>query len=221
MRAVSKTISGLAAAAALALCAAPASAATVFSAGWEPGCGKATCFNDKGVYTHAWSASGAAGPVTVGQLLLDRGVLGSLDSSIFRLSFQVDGQKVGAWGSYMMAGIGGDVLSFTGEEFVWNPQAGDLVLVLELAQFGRGGPGGGFSALAANRGGGGGSGGGAFTLQNIPDTQGGPTGGAPSLDERLLAAAVPEPASWALMIGGFGLAGAGLRRRRTALPAEA
>jgi hypothetical protein len=27
-------------------------------------------------------------------------------------------------------------------------------------------------------------------------------------------AAVPEPASWALMIGGFGLAGAALRRRR-------
>ena len=29
-------------------------------------------------------------------------------------------------------------------------------------------------------------------------------------------AGVPEPASWALMIGGFGLAGATLRRRRTA-----
>ena len=33
------------------------------------------------------------------------------------------------------------------------------------------------------------------------------------------AAAVPEPATWALMLGGFGLAGAGLRRRRAALPA--
>jgi hypothetical protein len=29
-------------------------------------------------------------------------------------------------------------------------------------------------------------------------------------------AAVPEPSSWALMIAGFGLAGAGLRRRRLA-----
>jgi PEP-CTERM motif len=29
------------------------------------------------------------------------------------------------------------------------------------------------------------------------------------------AGAVPEPASWALMIGGFGMAGASLRRRRT------
>ena len=30
---------------------------------------------------------------------------------------------------------------------------------------------------------------------------------------------VPEPAAWALMIGGFGLAGASLRRRRSATPA--
>ena len=33
--------------------------------------------------------------------------------------------------------------------------------------------------------------------------------------DNLAVAGVPEPASWALMIGGFGLAGAGLRRRRT------
>ena len=29
--------------------------------------------------------------------------------------------------------------------------------------------------------------------------------------------AVPEPTTWALMIAGFGLAGAGLRRRRTVI----
>lgn len=32
-------------------------------------------------------------------------------------------------------------------------------------------------------------------------------------------AVVPEPAAWALMIGGFGLVGASLRRRRTAIVA--
>jgi hypothetical protein len=36
------------------------------------------------------------------------------------------------------------------------------------------------------------------------------------LDNVSVAAAVPEPATWALMIGGFGLAGAALRRRRVA-----
>ena len=36
-------------------------------------------------------------------------------------------------------------------------------------------------------------------------------------DPSLVSAGVPEPASWALMIAGFGLAGAGLRRRRAAV----
>lgn len=44
--------------------------------------------------------------------------------------------------------------------------------------------------------------------------------GSPQLDLIRAAgfgAAVPEPTTWALMIAGFGLAGAGLRRRRTAI----
>jgi hypothetical protein len=34
---------------------------------------------------------------------------------------------------------------------------------------------------------------------------------------QIYSAAVPEPASWALMIGGFGAIGASLRLRRTAV----
>ena len=37
--------------------------------------------------------------------------------------------------------------------------------------------------------------------------------------DNIATAGAPEPASWALMIGGFGLAGAALRRRRTAVTA--
>ena len=35
----------------------------------------------------------------------------------------------------------------------------------------------------------------------------------------LTIAAVPEPTSWAMLIAGFGLTGAAMRRRRTALAA--
>jgi hypothetical protein len=37
------------------------------------------------------------------------------------------------------------------------------------------------------------------------------------VDDFKITAGVPEPATWALMIGGFGLAGAAVRRRRVAL----
>ncbi len=39
------------------------------------------------------------------------------------------------------------------------------------------------------------------------------------LDTKANAPGVPEPATWALMIGGFGLAGAALRRRRSVVSA--
>lgn len=41
---------------------------------------------------------------------------------------------------------------------------------------------------------------------------------APDNQTQLITSAVPEPATWAMMIGGFALAGAGMRRRRQ-LPA--
>ena len=47
------------------------------------------------------------------------------------------------------------------------------------------------------------------------DTQAGPNDEGTSYSFTL--AAVPEPATWAMMIAGFGMAGAALRRRQTAL----
>ena len=99
-------LSALAAAAMLST--SPAAAATILTVGVNEGCAKTTCFSDQGRFTQTWSATNASAPMTVGKLLLDRGVLGSLDSSTFRLSFTLNGKEIGTWGSYMMAGIMGD-----------------------------------------------------------------------------------------------------------------
>jgi hypothetical protein len=221
MRSFWTSISAVAAAAALASFAAPASAASSLDVNWNAGCGKANCFNDQGVFTQTWSAADAQGPMTIGQFLLDRGILGDLDGQTFSISFSIGGQDVGTWGKYNMASIGGAELHFSGENFVWNPQDGDLVLTLSIVKAPSGGFGGGGGFFFAPLG-----------EPNPPGTDNPPPGGGdpgpgstsgadtglitgPSTPQSV--GGVPEPATWALMIGGFGLAGAALRRRRVAV----
>ena len=52
-----------------------------------------------------------------------------------------------------------------------------------------------------------------FTYSNNVSGSAGVTSNAPS-GFRVSVAAVPEPATWAMMLAGFGLLGAGMRRRR-------
>ncbi|MFZ5721626.1 MAG: PEPxxWA-CTERM sorting domain-containing protein [Pseudomonadota bacterium] len=207
MRKVTPLLSALAAASVLALGAGAAQAATTLSVGAD-GCGKSTCFNDNGVFSQSWSAKDFSGPVTIGQLLLDRGVLGSLDGSTFQLSFALNGETLGTWGQYTMAGIGGDWLTFGGENFVWNPEDGDLVLILSIIPPPKPGAGGGFFASSSLQAG--------FEDQG----PGSPRDLLPDLDGGRLTAPIPEPGAWALMITGFGLAGAAFRQRRRVLSAS-
>ena len=213
MRGFRTTISAIAFAAAMAAGAAPAAAATVLNVNWNDSCGKASCFNENGVYTQRFSASDFQGPVTISRLLMQRGVLGALDGSTFRLSFSLNGAELGTWGHYNMAGINGEQLTFGGEEFVWNPEFGDLELILAITPPPKAGGGGFFLSSVAEGGGDPGPGGpenGGFVVETPGDdgSQGGPLGGRGPLG------AVPEPGVWAMMIAGFGLAGASLRRRR-------
>lgn len=203
----------LAACAALTLAFGPgaAAAATVLDVNWNAACGKATCFDDNGRFTQTFS--GGHGPVAIGQLLLDRGVLGVLDDKTFRLSFQLNGEELGSWGSYNMGGIGGDELSFSGANVTWNPEDGDLVLVLEIVPPPKAGAGGGGFFSAANEDGG----------PNLGDNT--EFNGPPGDQEgdgpiRGPAGPVPEPSAWALMIAGFGMAGAVVRRRLAVLPVQ-
>jgi hypothetical protein len=199
---------GAATVAAMILGASSAQAAAVLNVDWNANCGKATCFSDTGSFSQTFSSTGFDGPVNVSQFLLDRGVLGSLDSKTFRITFQLNGEEIGTWGSFNVGGIGGDELTFGGESFVWNPEDGDLVLVLALVP-------------PPKEGAGGGGGGGGFSLQGEGESfngalPGGDTssGDNQSNDVRLPPGAVPEPATWAMMIAGFGMAGAMMRRRR-------
>lgn len=196
--------------AAVALVAPQVQAATVLNVNWNADCGKSTCFDDKGQFTQTFSSSAFNGPVDISQLLMDRGVLGTLDGKTFRLSFQLNGAELGTWGSYNMGGIGGDQLWFGGEQFTWNPEDGDLVLVLELVPPPKEGAGGfgGFSLRGEE-----GLDDGGLTGPSDIGEGGGDQGDLPTT-------AVPEPSAWAMMITGFGLAGALVRRRRAVVLAQ-
>jgi len=198
---------GALAALALGSCAGSAGAATLL-ASTDGGCGKTTCFNDNGVVTRTWSAKDFAGPVDISRLLLDRAVLGSLSGSTFRISFSLNGQELGTWGRFNMGGFDTDTLGLSGESFVWNPEDGDLVLTLALDPAPKPGVGGGaFFARDFDVG--------PPPPQGLPD----PTSPAMSRQAAMEAAPVPEPTAWALMILGFGTAGAMLRTRPRPAPA--
>ena len=105
-------------------------------------------------------------------------------------------------------------LNFT-KAFQYNPAAGNLILDL-MIPVGATVGGGGFGFLTFDN---------ANTLNDgvrsvVDVNNGGATSGfldtsaAISAFEVTTAGAIPEPATWSLMIGGFGLAGAALRARR-------
>jgi hypothetical protein len=220
----------------LLLPAGPAAAASLLpDVGWTSACGASSCFDTKGAYRLTFSASQFSGPMDISRLLLDGNVLFNSASDFFTVSFSLGGNQLGSWGQWNMSGVGGDEMSLWGSDFTWNPADGDLVLVLQLVTAngqaigldqGGGSGGGGFffwngSALEGRGSGSdpaGDTGGSVLTLVpppsgdlpiiEPPTPDGGqttPTGGQP--------APAPEPAAWAMMIAGFGLAGAALRRR--------
>jgi len=177
----------------------------------DAGCGKASCFGEAGTYTRTWSAKDFTGPVNVASLLMGRGVLGALDGETFRISFSLNGEELGTWGRYNMAGIGGETLSFSGQELIWNPADGDLTLTLSLDPKPKPGQVAAFGGFSS------------FDPGTTSSDKGPPPGPPPTALRETAhdAAPVPEPSAWALMIVGFGSAGATLRlQRRRPAPAR-
>ncbi len=214
---MSKKSVALAIASAACIMAAPAAqAATVIDLGPSERCSASGCFGgDSRTFTQAFTP--ASGKVDISALRLFRGIVGDMQNHAVRISFtRADGTVVESWGAYTLAAIAsGDFVTIGGPGFTWDSADGTLLLKLELLVPGKGGAGGFGGAGASLTAGGPIPTAASLAIAPVfakgaPLVNGaGPNGGG----NPLFATAVPEPGTWALMIGGFALAGARLRRR--------
>jgi hypothetical protein len=220
----------LLAAVGLAAVASSANAATTLTVGPDSLCGPSGCFsNEKKVYTRTFSARELGGN-SISSLSLFRDLTG-LDANsnqAVRITFQLaDGTEV-VWGTYKVGAMAGEkFVTIGGQEVAWDAALGDLSVKLELVDLKKSGGGGGLGWFIGHGGGGGGGdedsslGGGGLSAPELPIgdiVTSGPLV-RPSLPPQPIVA-VPEPGAWALMIMGFGAAGAMLRRRRAVLPVQ-
>lgn len=168
--------------------------------------------------------AGAFSAANISALKIDKSMLGQMKDYVLKVSFvRADGTVVSNWGGWVLAVLGGDKVTLFGPEFDWSSEFGDLTLQLEVVMPGKGG------GLGQG-----------FAWGKIDDSSGGPpwahgneayTPPPPSAPTFVsqpavrdivdVAAVVPEPSSWLMMIGGFMGAGAVLRRARALRPALA
>ena len=197
-----------------ALCvAAPSSAfaATYLTVGANSLCGSDGCFvGGKKSFSQTFSAAPGGAVIDVSQLQVFKGIVGSVEHTAVKVTFVLaDGTEV-SWGKFSVVALGGDVVTLGGETVNWNSSLGDLTVRLDLivpdkgVGGGGGGGGGGWAA----------GGGGASESDGSFQVVGGGPLVRPSLQNENPIAAMPEPGAWAMMIMGFGAAGAMLRRRK-------
>lgn len=199
-----------------------AQAATTLNLGPSSLCSSGGCFGDtKRTFSHTFSAADFGGGASISRLAVFKGLLGEMATYGVKITFQTaDGTVVGDWGTFTLAALAGDTVTIGGKSFDWNADFGDLVVKLDLLIPDKNG--GGFGGFGGFGGGGFGGGGGGFAAAPVgapgfgdviprgPILVGPPTGGLVAD----LRTAMPEPGAWAMMILGFGLAGAVFRRQR-------
>ena len=117
----------------------------------------------------------------------------TLGAGSYKLSFYLSGNPDSSLGvKTVQVAVGNAFQNFSYDTSTAGNSHGDMRYVLETLNFTATGP----TTLQ-------------FTSVDDPNSAFGPVIGGVSVSS-----AVPEPATWALMLGGFGLAGVALRRRR-------
>lgn len=211
---------GAAAVAALSLAAvsSPAHAASQVSVGPSGLCGQDGCFTgDKKTFTQVLSAADhGGGTVNISSVALFRSVMGSMAGNNVKVIFELaDGSEV-TWGRWTVGAMAGDqFVTIGGETVNWDTALGDLKVRLELFTPAKGKGGAGWAW---------GPGGSDNTFGEILAAPDLPFGDLVNTGPLVRASlppqpiiAVPEPGTWTLMIMGFGLTGALVRRRRAVL----
>lgn len=179
-----------------------------------------------------------AGPMEIGAISFYRDDAatfgkGTVDDMTFSLAFYTTTKAVAAtnsggpdatnlpgnlgtllsnFGTFTVSGVLPSVLTFTGSAFTYDPTQGNLILQITPISSSDGFNGAFFQADSR----------GVVTRRVIGPSRfgNGPIALVTTFSSPApVVAPVPEPATWALMLGGFGLAGAAIRRRKLGLAA--
>ena len=207
---------------------APATADVVVGTSNSGNCYPFSCFaSDSGNwYQQVYSAAAFGGPVVINAVSVFKSQGGPIDGASYTLNFYSTGAAVnglstdrasnfgtllGSFGTFALSGQMPDVLTFSGPAFRYDPAAGNLLLDITVA--GTAPLGGYNSFFEADVSG--------TQTSRVFDNSFGAIADPTGLVTSFGTGAVPEPASWALMITGFGMVGAGMRRRATRVKALA
>jgi hypothetical protein len=214
----------VAALAAVGMAGSPAFASTTVGSTDGGNCYPFVC-NDSGTatgqsidYYQIYSSSAFSGPLTFNTISFADTILPGAEilTGNYAISFGVTSSAVGSGypvsisgvGSFFSGALGGPNLSITGSSYAYNPLSGNLVMHVvasNQANTPNGSQANGgymdadYAGLVTSR-----------AYYNIVGTE----NGSGALVTTFSGGAVPEPATWAMMLVGFGGLGAALRSRR-------
>ncbi len=206
--------------------AAPALAGVTVGQADSGNCYPYSCGPTDGVshYQEVYNGAAFGGALTIGSAsFTSQTGAGPSDSASYDVSFYLtsatvtslssdlgsnEGTLLANWGTFTIGSMPA-VLTLSGSSFVYDPSAGNLLMdvvihdATSVAGFYQGYYNADYTGVDVAR---------AWNSSNFGDF--GATTGALVTT---FGGAVPEPASWALMLGGFGLVGAAMRRRKAAV----